>query len=217
MKLNLNDSIGQFQNFITQSAIKTTNQEETTYTLKWNVRLLTLPTCAVSLIIQNAISDIASTAIYGIGGVISFDVTLLAAAGNSALSAVVNPIALLILGLSTPFLKYSQAIEFANSIMLNYHTDTETPPASFNALTGRIISLVIGISTISENLTNSITHLVNVIINELGKSTAFAINEVVKAIYGVGRDSFDMCQSMLLGNNELIQDYFNEQEQPGFA
>lgn len=209
MQLNLS-GVRNFNKDISLYTDTTRVDKETINSLPLNVRIFTLPTCAVFRAIDGVFENISKTIIFGMGGVLSFDVTLIAASANCALSTFVEPVTLFVLGVSCPFMKHSQATAFAEAIN-NFDILENKQKASFNVLTSRIIALAVDVQILLSVLVKEISALAIKIIHYVGEIITDAIGTTIK-IVAIGVSWCIFTTMSLIDSADAVKRFFNEKK-----
>jgi hypothetical protein len=149
-------------------------------TFPWNVRVFTLPTCAIFGAIDGVFLNISHAAVYGAAGVLTFDASLLTRAGAYALSVIVDSVTLSLLGTSSLFMDYSNIEKFSKDIISDSSHLIAKPPISFNILTSRIVCLIGIVSGIPWFFVHAILDFAKNVIHNIGeiiaKATELSIN-----------------------------------------
>lgn len=170
MNLNLRG----VDNFFDQISIYSEGFAEPSLPL--NVRIVTLPTCAFFNAINSLLDNVSKTILFAIGACISFNASLLVSGSLCAFSAVVDPLALLVLGISSPFLSYTSTHDFTDYINENFN-HYRKPIIEFGPITGRVMLILMGVYDIILGPIGRISTLAIEIFHWLGEMTYKVIFE----------------------------------------
>lgn len=207
MELNLS-GVNNFTKAIIEYSNRTA-KDPINYSIPYSVRIFTLPTCAIFQAIRSIFENTSSTVIYGIGGILSLDSKLFAASATCALSAIIDPIALFVLGVSCPFMLHSKATILCNKIK-DLGSEFQRPSATFNALTVRVMAVIISLHETANQLIISISELATFTLHKFGKfvggvvirSILLPLEEflvLTDAVYGI---IYKDCAAEILSSDE---------------
>lgn len=157
-----------------------------------NARIITLPTRAFLFSVSGVFDNISKTFLYGVGGIISFNATLLLASAKCALSTIIDPIALLVLGISSFFMPSENTIAISSYINTNYG-QFKNPPSAFGPLTGRIMVILKWVPEMIVSDVKMITRMAMTIINKLGE----CVSEVLETILRISLDAVSATGDMV--------------------
>lgn len=165
-----------------------------------SARIISLPTSAVFRAIQSIFDNMCETVLFGVAGVINFNAQALSASAKCALSIVIDPIALLVLGVACPFMSLAGCKELINNIGKTYD-NFEKPPATFGALTGRVIVILIGVTNIIKISVKTISKTAIPIIHKLGECLGIIVERTILLGLGIVAKSLGMVKRLFSFEN----------------